>query len=112
MRNERGSVLPLVALLVVCIGGLCLALGRLGGDANAAARAQTAADAAALAAAAEGEPAAKELAVANGARLLRVSVDGDEVEVVVRVGDVEAVARAVGEAPEAHDDRETKPRGR
>ena len=103
---------PLVALLVVAVGGLCLALGRLGGEANAAARAQTAADAAALAAAADGEPAARELAAANGANVLRFTVQGDEVEVVVRVGDVEAVARAVGEAPDEQDDPGTKAFGR
>jgi hypothetical protein len=99
---------PLVALLVVAVGGLCLGLGRLAGTANAAAEAQTAADAAALAAAAEGPDAAGQLAAANGARLVRVTVDGDEVEVVTRVGAVEAVARAVADPP-VHDDPGTNP---
>ncbi|MDP8987844.1 MAG: helicase, partial [Actinomycetota bacterium] len=53
--SQRGSVSPLVAVLVVATGGLCVGLGRLGGELVAAARARTAADAAALAGAAEGE---------------------------------------------------------
>jgi hypothetical protein len=105
MECERGSASPLLAVLVVAVGGLCLGLGRLGADANAAARAQTAADAAALAGAADGLDAARRLAVANGAHVveLTASDDGTEVEVIVRFRDVEAVARAV---------REAVPRGR
>lgn len=95
MERERGSVVPLVAVVVVAVGGLCLALGRLGGVANTSARAQAAADAAALAGAAEGEDAARELATANGAVLEELVVDGAEVEVWVRIGDVRARARAV-----------------
>ena len=64
------------------------------------ARARTAADAAALAGAAEGEDAARRLAAANGGEVvLRSPVRGDEVVVRVRVGDVEAEARARGGAP-------------
>lgn len=93
--NERGSMAPLVALVVVLAGAACLVLGRLGGVATATARAQTAADAAALAGAADGPDAARALARANGARLSRLDVDGDAVEVAVVVGeDVAAVARA------------------
>jgi len=94
--SERGSVTPLVAVLMVLVGALCLGLGRLGGDANARARAQTAADAAALAGAADGEDEARALAAANGAEVLGVDTDGPEVQVKVRVGDVEAWARATG----------------
>ena len=96
MGSERGSVTPLVAVLMVLVGVLCLGLGRLGGDANARARAQTAADAAALAGAADGEDEARALAVANGAEVLRIDTDGSEVQVTVRVGEVEAWARATG----------------
>jgi len=95
-RSERGSATPLVVLLVVAVGGLCLGLGRLGGVANAKAQAQAAADAAALAAAAEGPAAAEALATANGAEVERVEPDGDDVTVEVRLGDVEAIARATG----------------
>ena len=95
MGNERGSMAPLVALVVVLAGAACLVLGRLGGVATATARAQTAADAAALAGAADGPDAARALARANGARVARLDVDGDAVEVAVVVGDdVAAVARA------------------
>ena len=95
MGNERGSMAPLVALVVVLAGAACLVLGRLGGVATATARAQTAADAAALAGAADGPDAARALARANGARVARLDVDGDAVEVAVVVGDdIAAVARA------------------
>ena len=92
--TERGSVTPLVAVLMLAVGGLCVGLGRLGADAVAAGRARTAADAAALAGAAEGEGAARALAEANGAELVEFRSDGPEVQVRARVGGVEAAARA------------------
>jgi hypothetical protein len=94
--DERGSATPLLALVVVLAGGLCLVLGRLGGVAHATAQAQTAADAAALAAAADDADAGRAMAQANGARIVRLDEEGDEVEVAVRIGDVAAVARAAG----------------
>lgn len=96
MHGERGSVTPLVALLVVLVGGACFAIGRLGEVAVRSARAQLAADAAALAGAGGGEGEARSLASANGADVVRWSPDGDEVEVAVRIGDIAAVARAAG----------------
>jgi hypothetical protein len=92
--SERGSVTPFVAILMVLVGMLCLGLGRLGGTATARARAQTAADAAALAGAAEGEDAARELARANGAEVLEVRTEGADLQVLVRIRGVEAWARA------------------
>jgi hypothetical protein len=89
-------VLPLVALLVVAVGGLGLVLGRLGGEAAAAGRARTAADAAALAGAAEGEAAARVAAAANGAEVERAERDGDGFVVRVRLAGEEATARAEG----------------
>jgi hypothetical protein len=97
--RERGSVLPLVALLVVATGGLCLVLGRLGGEAVAAARARTAADAAALAGAAEGEAAARTVARANGAELVHGDQDGSAFVAEVRLAGETATARAEGEIP-------------
>lgn len=94
VSDERGSVTPLVALVVLAVGGLCMGLGRLGGDAVAAARARTAADAAALAGAADGEDAARSLAEANGAVLVEFRVEGSEVQVRARVSDAVADARA------------------
>lgn len=57
-------------------------------------RAQTAADAAALAGAAEGEEAAREVAEANGASVVTWRAAGDDVWVEVRVGKARAVAKA------------------
>lgn len=93
-RYERGSITPLLALLVLAVGGLSLGLGRLGGDAVAAAQARTAADAAALAGAAEGQAAAHDVVVANGGELVSFVTEGDEVQVQARVHDAVAVARA------------------
>jgi D-alanyl-D-alanine carboxypeptidase len=92
--RERGSVLPLVALLVVATGGLCLVLGRLGGEAVAAGRARTAADAAALAGAADGGAAARAVARANGAALVEGREDGTAYVATVRVAGETATARA------------------
>jgi len=57
-------------------------------------RAQAAADAAALAGAVGGRPAAADLAHANGAVLVAWSEDGDEVTVTVEVAGQRARARA------------------
>src|SRR5688500_743307 len=86
---------PLLAVLVVAVGGLCLGLGRLGADAVRSAQARTAADAAALAGAAEDETAARMLAMANGGRLGGVEVDGEATQVWVELAGHRAVARAV-----------------
>jgi len=94
--RERGSVLPLVALLVVATGGLCLGLGRLGGEAVAAGRARTAADGAALAGAADGEAAARAVARANGAELVGSGRDGSAFVAEVRLAGKTAGARAEG----------------
>lgn len=94
MRRERGSVLPLVALAVVIAGGGALLLGRIGEAAVSRAAARTAADAAALAGAADGERAAHDVAAANGATVLRFEVLGQDTRVTVRVGGAEAVGRA------------------
>lgn len=92
--SERGSSLPVLAfgLALVVLGALLLgAVGRAAGE---RARAQTAADAAALAAVVEGRPAAVELARANGGELVSFRLEGGEVVVEVRVGRAVARARA------------------
>ena len=94
MRTERGSVLPLVALAAVIAGGGALLLGRLGEAAVSRAAARTAADAAALAGAADGEQAARDVATVNGATVLRFEVLGQDTRVTVRLGGAEAVGRA------------------
>lgn len=92
--RERGSVVPLAALLTLAIAGLVVGVGHVGVDVVTASRARSAADAAALAGAAEGEGGARRLAAANGGEVVSYDAEGDEVQVTVRVGDAEAVARA------------------
>lgn len=93
-HDDRGQAVPLaaamLAIVVVALVGLVPA-GRALAD---RARARTAADAAALAGAAEGEQAARALAAGNGGALVDYERTGDEVVVRVRVGDVDAYARA------------------
>ncbi len=92
--DDRGQATPLavamLAVVAVALVGL-VPVGRALGD---RARARTAADAAALAGAAEGEQAARSLAAENGAELVEFERSGDEVVVRVEVGDVDAYARA------------------
>ncbi|MGQ0432100.1 MAG: pilus assembly protein TadG-related protein [Microthrixaceae bacterium] len=83
-------MLAVVALAVVVV----LALVPLARAAGERARARSAADAAALAGAAEGEDAARELALRNGARVVSWHADGRDVWVVVVVGDARAAAKA------------------
>lgn len=92
--EERGQVLPLVAVLVVAAGVVCLVVGRLGGAAVARAQAVTAADAAALAGAAEGRQAARLAAEANGARLDRFQQRGPDARAEVAFGMARATAAA------------------
>jgi hypothetical protein len=95
-------VAGLTSLIVLAVGS---GIGDVGGAASSKARAQLAADAAALAAVAESAPsgegrpfeAATEYALANGARLLECLCDAGAtaMQVVVAVDGVEAEARAV-----------------
>src|SRR5947207_10314685 len=94
LRGERGSAVPLIALVVLVAGGAIVLLGRVGGAAVDRASARTAADAAALAGAAEGQDAARSVAGANGARLTSYRQSGLDTEVRVRLGKATAVARA------------------
>jgi hypothetical protein len=93
-RNERGSILPFVALAMVMAGASVILLGRVGQAATARAGARNAADAAALAGAAEGRAAALSVAQANGAELLSYVEVGLDTEVRVRLGPAEASGRA------------------
>jgi hypothetical protein len=92
--DQRGSILPLVALAMVLAGVTVVLLGRIGGAATARAGARNAADAAALAGAAEGRAAAIALASANGAELLSYEEIGLDTRVRVRLGMAEATGRA------------------
>ena len=94
---ERGSLLPVFAVILVVSATLALAVGRLGEAAVARAHAQTAADAAALAGAADGRTAATATAAANGARLVAFEPLGRDVRVTVEWGPARATARATSE---------------
>lgn len=91
---EGGQVLPLLTLVVVLAGLVCLALGKLGGAAVARAQAVTAADAAALAGAAAGRSAAVEAAAANGGRVAGYGELGADALVGIELGGASATARA------------------
>ena len=110
--GQRGSAGVLLCGVMALTVALTLGLGRLSAGVLAAAKAQTAADAAALAAAGElaagrtegdAERTASVAASANGARLLRCACGGPAVVVAVTValpfsrpvsGLVQAAARA------------------
>jgi hypothetical protein len=80
----------LIGLVVVVLW----ALVPLAKGADERARAGTAADAAALAGAADGEDAARDVAAANGARLVEWRAEGPMVWVVVELGHARAQAKA------------------
>lgn len=93
-NEEEGQILPLVALMIVVMGVGCLVLGRIGGAAVARAQAVTAADAAALAGAADTREAAASAARWNGARLVSYEQLGTDVRVRVELSGARATARA------------------
>jgi secretion/DNA translocation related TadE-like protein len=108
--SQRGSVtvfaMAAVALAVVLMTGV----GRVGAAATQRARADNAADAAALAAADalalgrgphQAAADAAQTASANGARLVTCACDGDAAEVVVIVGPKRTVGRARAEVDPA-----------
>lgn len=93
-RGDRGQAVPLL-LGVLALGlVLLVAVSRVAVAGVSAARARTAADAAALAGARWGRPAAAESAADNGGRLVVFTQLGPDVLVTVVVGDASATARA------------------
>lgn len=97
--DESGSVLPLMVLVVVVLALSAVVVGRLGEAATLRARAQAAADAVALAGAAEGREVAVQVATANDARVVEYSEQGRDTEVTVEVGSARATARATRRPP-------------
>lgn len=93
--------MPLVLLCVVVLAAAGLVLAQLAGRAQLMARAQTAADAAALAAVGDRRSAAVELAMANGAELTGFEADGGVARVEVRLGGERAAAAAEQAPPPA-----------
>ena len=92
--DDRGqATVLLVGILAVAVV-LLLAMVPVSHAVADATRARSAADAAALAGAAEGEDAARVVAERNGARLLHWRAEGQDVWVEVEVGRAHAVAKA------------------
>lgn len=94
-QDESGQALPLTVLLMgmtLVAGGY--GLGLVHDVLLDEARAQTAADAAALAGAMRDEQSAREAASANGGRLVVLTKPNGDTLVTVRVGKAEAKARA------------------
>jgi nitrous oxide reductase accessory protein NosL len=93
-RDDKGQAVVLLLAVVVMAALGVVAVGGFGERIVDRGRAQTAADAAALAATAGGRSAAARLAAVNGAQLVSYSEVGDAVTVVVEVDGQHATARA------------------
>lgn len=93
-RGEHGQAMPLVLAMVVLAMVVLLALVPLARGAAERAQARTAADAAALAGALDGEAAARAVAASNGAELVAWRSAGVDVWVEVTLGEARAVAKA------------------
>ena len=91
---ERGQAAVLVLAVVAVAVVVLMALVPLAQGLGARAQARTAADAAALAGAAEGRDAAAGVAKDNGGRLIEWRSEGDEVWVRVQVRNARANAKA------------------
>jgi hypothetical protein len=93
-NSDRGQVVPLLAAFIVFAGLALIALAHLGGGAIDRAQAKRAADAAALAGAADGPGAASRLASLNHASVSDYQESHDDATVEVHYGDARAVSRA------------------
>lgn len=96
-RSEAGQATPLWAIVLVLAAMLLVPTGLVAKATIERSEAQSAADAAALAGAADGEEEARTIASLNGARVERYRELGPVVEVVVVIGDRRATARAIRE---------------
>lgn len=92
--RDGGQALPLVVVGAVAVAVGALVLAHLAGRAQSMAQAQTAADAAALAAAGGGPASARQLAAANGGVLETYAMAAGTVQVEVTVAGERAVAAA------------------
>jgi hypothetical protein len=93
-RRERGQVAPLLAVVIVAAGFLCVVVAKFGVAAAERASARTAADAAALAGAAAGRSGADALAAANRGSVVRYEQSGRDVRLRVAVDGAAASAKA------------------
>ena len=93
-HGQRGQTVPLLVLLVALAGLVAVGLVEVAGAAARRASAEAAADATALAGAADGPDAARRVATANGARVVVYNETGVDVAVTVVRRGVRASARA------------------
>jgi hypothetical protein len=93
-RSDRGQAVVLLLAVVVLAALAVIAVGLFSRRIVDLGRAQTAADAAALAAVVGGRQAATRFAADNGGRLIGFAQSSDDVTVVVEVGGERATARA------------------
>lgn len=98
-RWQWGQALPLLCVVLALAGAGLVLTATIGKAAIDRSRARTAADAAALAGAADGRQAAIDAAGANGGTVVRFEVAGRDALVEVRVGDARATARARAPLP-------------
>ena len=102
-KHERGTVTVLMAGVMMLAAVMMWGAAQFGGAMVARSQAQTAADAAALAGAVNGEQAAYNLAAANAATVVSFSLvpseTGNDAHVTVSVGDAQASADAHYELP-------------
>lgn len=94
VHTQRGQTMPLAALILVGVTLALTVVVDLGRSADAAARARTAADAAALAGVADGCDTARYLADANGARLASCRRHGATITVEIELDGHRARASA------------------
>ena len=93
-RRDQGQATVLLLAVVALVVVAMVATAHFGARLVDRAQAQVADDAAALAGVSGGRSAATQLASANDGVLLSFAAVGDDVQVVVRVGDASAAARA------------------
>lgn len=94
MQRDRGQLAPLMAVVIVCGGFLCLVVARFGVAATARAGARASADAVALAGAGGGRAAADAVARENRAEIVEYEASGRDVKVRTRWFDAAASAKA------------------
>lgn len=98
-RGQRGQVMPCIVAVIAVLALVVLGIARLGAAADDRAQARIAADAAALAGAAEGRSAAVRLAAQNGGRLIAFRTVGTDTIVTVVVRQMRASARGRADPP-------------
>lgn len=103
-RDQRGQVLPLLAVALALFAVVGLGLVRVSVAVTHRSAAQAAADATALAGAVDGRTAAQQVAAANDAQVATYVEDGGEVQVTVVRRGIEATARARWEPVDPGDD--------